>query len=149
MSIPFAITVIAFLQAPFSEGAKKELKSFSGEWEYVAAQTKDAAIDVTSQTHIMCIDGADWTVRVKGTETVSQRLRVVALDDSTDPKVFDLVFIPKEADREATVREGIYNLDGDPLVFALYYGAGKRRPSGFGMPQDADTIVWVLKRLKK
>ena len=149
--IEYAVLVLlTVIPSPFSEAAKKELKTLAGNWEYVKAHAKEGMIDIASMNaHILTIDGAKWEIRPKDSEEVRERAVIIALDPSTDPKILDLKTIPRNPKREGSVVEGIYKIDGDTLVLVTYVGRDKKRPADFDVPKETETFVWTLKRVKK
>jgi uncharacterized protein (TIGR03067 family) len=149
MLVSLALTLLAVV-GPFDQAARKELAALAGDWDYVKAQAKGQAIDIENEKpHFVTVSGTLWEVRAKGAERVRESARIVALDPSTDPKLIDIRSIPGNPQREGTLLEGIYKLDGDTLVIAFYYGRDKKRPADFDEPKDTETIVWTLKRIKK
>jgi uncharacterized protein (TIGR03067 family) len=145
-----ALVLLAVIPSPFSEVAKKELKALAGEWEYVKADAKNETIDIAAtKPHFLTIVDGKWEVRAKGEERVRERAVIVALDTSTDPKIMDLRSVPSDPQREWTVIECVYKIDGDTLTIAMYMGRDKKRPVSFDASKETETIVWTLKRVKK
>lgn len=123
------------------EAAKKEVAKLQGKWKgvKVAAKGREFEFGADDPEFIGEFKDRKWTLN--GVD----KAEIVALDPTTDPKCFDLKSLEKA--RNGAVDEAIYKLDGDTLTICLYGGEGKKRPTGFGVPEGEGTVLMVLKRV--
>jgi uncharacterized protein (TIGR03067 family) len=129
-------------KAPLDEAARKELKALEGDWvvERIEAEGKKHKPGADEQAKLT-ITGTKWAFPATG-----EQGEVVAVGPSSSPKLIDLKSTRRGG---AIVREGIYKLDGDTLVIALYQGKEKKRPTNFDTPTEAGTVLFVFKRAKQ
>jgi uncharacterized protein (TIGR03067 family) len=75
---------------------------------------------------------------------------VASLDPSTTPKLIDLKsLVDMGPISKGSVYEAIYQVDGDDLSIAIYFGAGNKRPAKFESEKDSMVVVVTFKREKK
>lgn len=148
-AVLFSIVLLVPVADPpkLTDAAKKELKKFEGSWEVVRIETGGNVQKPEKGEAIVTFAGAKLKVTVG--EKVQQQAEVVALDPTTSPMCFDLKNIPANAKREGLVYEAVFKIEGDMLHYCVYNGKDKKRPTGFDTPKDADTQLFVLKRVKQ
>jgi uncharacterized protein (TIGR03067 family) len=148
----FAVAVLMLVPtaAPdakeLSADAKKEVKKLEGKWKAVK-------VLVGGREENPGPDEADAIVEVKGTKFLvkgKEVLEITAVDPTTTPKCIDFKALIDEGElAKGSVIEGIYKLDGDNLVLAIYFEGGKQRPDKFESPENSKVIVVTLERVKK
>jgi RNA polymerase sigma factor (sigma-70 family) len=69
------------------------------------------------------------------------------LDPAAKPKMIDIT--PGEGDGKGETVPGIYRLEGDTLTICFPCGAQMERPTEFVSKEGSDTMLLVLKRVKK
>jgi uncharacterized protein (TIGR03067 family) len=127
---------------PLGEAAKKELKKLEGEWIVKSVETSAGKREFGDELATVTFTGSKifwfpW----------KQKGEVVALDPTANPKTLDIKTVRK--DREDTVGELIYKIDGDTLILATFKGEGKKRPTSFDKPTDDKTEIWTFTQTKK
>ncbi len=124
----------------FNEAAKKDLQALQGDWILQSIEENGMKVELgDDQQAILTFKDTQWSF-----PPTKQQGEVIALDPTTNPKRIDMKSTPEG--REASVREGIYKLDGDSLILCL--GKGKNRPTNFDPPKEAGTTLTTLKRVK-
>jgi uncharacterized protein (TIGR03067 family) len=130
-------------KTPFDEAARKELKALEGDWALQRLEAEGKKHEPgPDERMVLTIKGAKWSFPATG-----EQGEVIALGTSSSPRLIDLKSTRRG--REALVREGIYKLDGDTLVIALYQGKEKKRPTSFDTPTESGTVLFVLERARR
>jgi uncharacterized protein (TIGR03067 family) len=129
-----------------SNAAKKELKTLEGKWRVVrfvhccretAPENGDDPIVVEFMGNIIDFAGSATGV-------------VVELEAGANPKGIDFrTRIATGLFKMDSTYESVYKLEGDSLIWAIYTGRDKNRPTPFDKPTEAGRIVIVLKRFKE
>ncbi len=137
------LLVLAAEADPFNEAARRELKALEGKWvvERLEADGKKHEPEAGERAELT-IKGTMWTF-----EPTRENWEVAALDSSCNPKLIDIK--STKTGRAASIREGVYKLDGDTLTIAIYQGKDKKRPTSLKTPTEAGTVLFVLKRAKR
>lgn len=135
------------LRADSPKVVKKELKALEGKWKKV----KFVHFDVES---VKEPGDDDVIVEFKGDRIEfngSAVGAIVELDAAADPKCLDFK-IRSGGDgifRKGSTYESSYKLDGDTLIWAVYHGRGKNRPTAFDRPTEPGVIVMKFDRVKE
>jgi uncharacterized protein (TIGR03067 family) len=127
-----------------SDAAEKELKALAGKWKVDAAVTADGD-DSPKEEMVLEFKGRKMLIAEK------EVAEVTALDPEADPKCLDFKITSRLGPvlEPGTTYESIVKRDGDTLTWALYVGAGKKRPANFDRPTEAGFVVVTLKRVKE
>lgn len=129
--------------ADLSADAKKALKELEGDWVLVAQANGGKERDVTNDAALarVTFTGAKFSLgKVLGDGEIT------ALDPSTDPKIVD--FVMRRKPESGHVNEAIFKVEKGTLTVVVYLGEGKKRPAGFGVPEDTDTWRLTFERAK-
>ena len=142
ISISMMLSIALVGADPVPAPDKKELEVLSGEWVAQQFERQGKKIEVKDAKFILEFKGNKWIF------TGKEKGEIIALDPKTTPKCMDLR--STEEGRKGQVDEAIYKVEGDVLTICLYQGKGKQRPANFETsPEQADTILIVLQRVKK
>jgi uncharacterized protein (TIGR03067 family) len=144
MSGPIAtcFLILALGADPLSDAAKKELKKLEGEWIVKSVETSEGKQDLGDELSVLTIAGSKLSFF-----PTKEEGEVVALDTTANPKTLDIKVVRKG--REDRVAEAIYKIDGDTLVYCIYQGKDKLRPTSFDKPTNDKTIIFTCTRAKK
>jgi uncharacterized protein (TIGR03067 family) len=84
-----------------------------------------------------------------GDDVLSKKVAKITLlvDPSTSPRVIDLKIVAGEF--KGTTLEGVYEIKDDGLKICFRNDESKNRPNEFSTKQDANLVLFVLKRQKK
>lgn len=135
------VTAVVLPVADLSDAAKKELKALEGEWVAVATASNGSERELPERERLrVTFTGAKFALDKLGTGEIT------ALDPSTDPKIVD--FVMKREPASGYVNEGIYKVEKGTLTLVVYLGEGKKRPTGFGIPEGTDTWRLTFERPK-
>lgn len=128
--------------APKDDGAKKELKAFTGTWQAVSVERdgKEAPKEEVAKMKLI-VKGNRYTFH-SGGQTISGTHR---LDPAKDPKQIDAMR-SKGPDAGETLK-GIYTLEGDTFK-VCFAAAGKDRPTEFSTTSGGGHRLLVMKRSK-
>lgn len=141
----FVPTANAQQETDLTDAAKKELKKLEGKWQLVKLTSTEGEREATAVEAELLLEFKGKLMRIGGKEIAEVR----ALDPGVDPKCLDFKAVAGMGEiKEGTVYESVYKIDGDTLTWAVYVGAGNKRPANFDAPKDAGTFVVVLKRVK-
>jgi uncharacterized protein (TIGR03067 family) len=134
-----------------SADAQKELKSLEGKWKVVkgASSKGEEELDPNKLEVFLVFKGAELTMEAPKTEK-TEKLKISALDPTTDPKCIDFLE-PLSGGRGERTIEAVFKIDGDTLLLAMHTPRdnNKQRPTGFDKPTDPRTVVWTMQRVKK
>lgn len=129
--------------ADLSDDAKKALKELEGDWIAVATASGGKERDVTNDADRprVTFTGAKFSLgKVLGDGEIT------ALDPTTSPKIVD--FVMRRKPESGHVNEAIFKVEKGTLTVVVYLGEGKKRPTGFGVPEDSDTWRLTFERAK-
>jgi uncharacterized protein (TIGR03067 family) len=140
------VTVALALLAPaadLSAEAKKVLKELEGDWVLVALANGGKERDTSGDTDRLRVTfaGAKFSLGKQLGEG-----EIVGLDPSTNPQIVDFVMRRKPA--SGHVNEAVFKVEKGTLAVVVYLGEGKKRPTGFGVPEDTDTWRFTFERAK-
>jgi uncharacterized protein (TIGR03067 family) len=128
------------------EAAQKELKKLEGKW-------KATKLVVEGREEEPQMDGRDVIVEFKARKFLladKDLFQVATLDPTTNPKLLDFKAVMDMGEiSKGKTYEGIYKLDGDTLVVALYIGEGQKRPEKFESAEGSRVVVVTFQREKK
>jgi uncharacterized protein (TIGR03067 family) len=129
--------------ADLSDDAKKALKELEGDWVLVARASGGKETDVTTDADRLRVTfaGAKFSLGKQLGDG-----EITALDPSTKPKIAD--FVMRRKPESGHVNEAIFKVEKGTLTVVVYLGEGKKRPTGFGVPEDADTWRLTFERAK-
>lgn len=131
-------------QKELSDAAKKELTKLQGKWQ--AEKVNAGGTEETPPESAGRLEFKGRKILLAG-KTLAE---VADLDPSTKPKCLDFKVVMQKGELQAgTVYESVYKLDGDTLTWAVYIGAGSKRPANFDPPTEAGFVLVVLKRVKE
>ncbi len=125
---------------------KKELKTLEGKWRKVKFLHFDFESAPAPGDDDVIVEFKGDSIDFNGSAVGV----VVELDAATDPKCLDFevrsggcIF------RKGSTYESIYKRDGDSLIWAVYHGRGKNRPTAFDKPTERGVIVMIFDRIKE
>lgn len=129
--------------ADLSDDAKKALKELEGDWVAVATASGGKERDVTNDADRprVTFTGAKFSLGKQLGDG-----EITALDPSTTPKIAD--FVMRRKPESGHVNEAIFKVEKGTLTVVVYLGEGKKRPTGFGVPEDSDTWRLTFERAK-
>ncbi len=129
--------------ADFSADAKKALKELEGDWVLVAQASSGKERDTTNDADRLRVTfaGAKFSLGKQLGDG-----EITALDPSTNPKIAD--FVMRRKPESGYVNEAIFKVEKGTLTVVVYLGEGKKRPAGFGVPEDSDTWRLTFERAK-
>jgi uncharacterized protein (TIGR03067 family) len=124
---------------------KTELAKLEGAWQVVGHETEGKATNEEFwRTVQFFFKGNQLTF--KGDDILSKKVARITLviDPSTTPRVIDMRIV--EGEFKGTTLEGVYELKGDDLKICFRNDAMKNRPTDFSTKQDANLVLFTLKR---
>ncbi len=143
LAVLLLVPVADAKEKELSEAGKKELKKLEGKWK---------ATEVLVEGKEETPPESESIVEFKGRKFLlggNELFDVAALDPSTAPKILDFKALRDMGEiKKDTTYEGIYKLDGDTLVVALYIGEGSKRPDKFESAKDSKVVVVTFKKEK-
>ncbi|MCI0700415.1 MAG: TIGR03067 domain-containing protein [Planctomycetia bacterium] len=129
------------------EAAQKELKKLEGKWKATKLVVEGREEEPKGP------DGQEVAIEFKARKFLlggEELFTVAALDPSTTPKILDFKALKDMGEiGKGKTYEGIYKLDGDTLVIALYIGEGQKRPEKFESAEGSKVVVVTFQREKK
>jgi uncharacterized protein (TIGR03067 family) len=141
----FASIALALLApvADLSDDARKALKELEGDWVLVAQASNGKERDTSNDADRIRVTftGAKFSLG----KTLGDG-EITALDPSTNPKIAD--FVMRRKPESGHVNEAIFKVEKGTLTIVVYLGEGKKRPAGFGVPEDSDTWRLTFERAK-
>jgi uncharacterized protein (TIGR03067 family) len=139
-----SLLIVALLQTPGEEQAKKDLQKMQGTWTIAAMEVDGINVPPAKlMGSTLVIKGDRYEVQVKDTKTGC----TLKLDASKKPCEIDMVFAqPGGADK---VHKGIYQFDGDKLVICRGLNANQERPGQFATWPNTGVFVITWQRQVK
>jgi uncharacterized protein (TIGR03067 family) len=129
-----------------TEAAKKDLKKLEGVWKAVKGIKDGEEETQNAGEEDLSIEFKGRTMLLKGKEY----FEVTGLDTTTDPKFIDFkTVIAAGPLPKGSVFEGIYKLDGDTLVLAVFEEGGTSRPTKFESAKGSKVVLITFERQKK
>jgi uncharacterized protein (TIGR03067 family) len=121
--------------------AAKDEKRFEGEWAVVSQKYKGKDVDPAE------LKDMRFVFKGKTVALIDRGVRANwTIDPTKNPKHLDLVYTDPEPVEGLTVH-GVYEFEGDTL--RICFDADKLRPGKVESPIGSNTILHVLKRVKK
>src|SRR5437016_12700428 len=106
---------------PQGDRLKKELDAFRGEWEVEWIEL--AGMKVEWRKGVLAFRGKQRLTR-KYDDTKYEEGGSFEIDPGCTPKVIDFI-------NNGARKEGIYRIDGGTMLWCVYEGGGKHRPTEF------------------
>jgi len=128
------------------EAIKKERKRFEGTWQVVSLELNGIPFSEEQAKAFKVINEADgkWSIEQDGKVVASGTSEV---DPSMNPKTVDLT--QKEGGGAGQVLQGIYEFTDDDTRKVCFATPGKARPTELASAAGSQTILAVLKKVKK
>jgi uncharacterized protein (TIGR03067 family) len=141
----FTVAALALFApaADLSAEAKKALKELEGDWVLVAQASNGKERDTTGDADRLRVTFAGAKFSLGKTLGDGE---ITALDPSTNPQIVD--FVMRRKPESGHVNEAIFKVAKGTLTVVVYLGEGKKRPTGFGVPEDSDTWRFTFERAK-
>jgi uncharacterized protein (TIGR03067 family) len=147
LALSFAAAPLEEKEKPLPEAAQKDLKKLEGKWKAVKA-VADGNEEAGDKEVFLEFKGRKVVATLDAKEL--EFFEVASLDPSTTPKLIDLKsLVDMGPISKGSVYEAIYQVDGDDLSIAIYFGAGNKRPAKFESEKDSMVVVVTFKREKK
>ena len=128
------------------DAIKKERKRFEGTWQVVTLELNGIPFTEEQAKAFKVINEADgkWSIEQDGKVVASGTSEV---DPSQNPKTVDLT--QKEGGGAGQVLQGIYEFPDDDTRKVCFATPGKARPTELTSAAGSQTILAVLKKIKK
>ena len=138
---------IAFCLGTQHNPVDTELGRLAGTWQVTGHETNGKPTNEEHWRKVQFVFKGNQLTFV-GDDILSKKVAKItlAVDPSTSPRVIDLKIVAGEF--KGTTLEGVYEIKDDGLRICFRNDETKNRPNDFSTKQDANLVLFVLKRQK-
>jgi len=125
-----------------------ELGRLAGTWQVIGHETSGKPTNEEHWRKVQFVFKGNQLTFV-GDDILNKKVAkiTVVVDPSTSPRIIDLKIVAGEF--KGTTLEGVYELNNDGLRICFRNDEAKNRPNDFSTKQDANLVLFTLKRPKK